>query len=218
VLAAPLAEDDGVNVPRLKTFGEFEERFKSAASTGSEDEKALGVFANALFDFTPSARPVYWRLLAIQAALYRSLHELSFGLELPLNIEGVIGSLDFDHNLPQQFDVDGAESVDLVADVVNRYIAGYVTPTLRRTVDCLRNNARNSRPCIHMRCPARTSHASGPQVGRRATIGSSDTKYPAGRAVIHGRARRRGRRDLATSRKSPQGIVEPHRVGTGCGP
>ena len=49
-----------------------------------------------------------------------------------LDIDDVVGSLNFDHDLIQQFEVDDAVSADVVADVVNRYIAEYVTPTLRR--------------------------------------------------------------------------------------
>lgn len=77
------------------TFGDFERRFKAAASEGGEAEKTLGVLANALFDFTPATRPVYWRLLAIQATLYDGMSEIGYNRDLGIDDNDVAELLTF---------------------------------------------------------------------------------------------------------------------------
>jgi hypothetical protein len=60
--------------PRVVTFGEFEELYITVAATGSEiDRKNLAVAANALLGFRPEKRPVFWRMMIVQARLYQAL-------------------------------------------------------------------------------------------------------------------------------------------------
>ena len=59
---------------RLATRSEFLAEYDRVAASGDEAAKrALGVLINPLFGFTPSVRPVYWRVLAAQSALYARL-------------------------------------------------------------------------------------------------------------------------------------------------
>lgn len=59
---------------RILTRTEFHERYKNLFRRASRSEQqALGLAANALYGFTPKSRPIYWRLLIIQARLYHAL-------------------------------------------------------------------------------------------------------------------------------------------------
>jgi hypothetical protein len=62
------------NTLRLATRSEFLAEFDRVVARGDESAKrALGVLVNPLFGFVPSLRPVYWRVLAAQSALYARL-------------------------------------------------------------------------------------------------------------------------------------------------
>jgi hypothetical protein len=64
---------EGSNV-RLLSFGEFERLYEHVLAEGKEwQSKALAVASNPLVLFRPEARPVYWRLLIVQACLYQAL-------------------------------------------------------------------------------------------------------------------------------------------------
>lgn len=67
---------------RVLTYGEFEDLYIHLYKDGDRDsQKTLGVFANALYGFTPDKRPVFWRLILIQAHLHRALsHPMPKGL------------------------------------------------------------------------------------------------------------------------------------------
>ena len=59
---------------RLATRSEFLSEFERVVAGGDESAKRLlGVLVNPLFGFTPSVRPVYWRILAAQSVLYARL-------------------------------------------------------------------------------------------------------------------------------------------------
>lgn len=127
-IALVASDDDGS--ARLLTFGEFEDVFTRAATGDDPNEKSLGAFANALFDFDPEARPVYWRLLAVQAVLHRAiLRAGAHYVGLP-STEQLGCWLTFNDDLRARFDVAGAESVDDLAHVVNEYLRRNVRPAL----------------------------------------------------------------------------------------
>jgi hypothetical protein len=59
---------------RLATKEEFKEEFDRIQSSRNEHERrSLGVLVNPLFGFTPTERPVYWRVLALQQRLYQTI-------------------------------------------------------------------------------------------------------------------------------------------------
>lgn len=59
---------------RILTRNEFREHYKKLFEYASRPEQqALGLASNALYGFTPKTRPIYWRLLIIQARLYHAL-------------------------------------------------------------------------------------------------------------------------------------------------
>lgn len=59
---------------RLATNEEFKAEFDRVLRTGTEhDQRALGVLVNPLFGFTPTDRPVFWRVLARQRQLYNEI-------------------------------------------------------------------------------------------------------------------------------------------------
>ena len=58
---------------RLATRSEFLAEFERVAQGEESEKRALGVLLNPLFGFAPSVRPVYWRVLAAQSALYAKL-------------------------------------------------------------------------------------------------------------------------------------------------
>jgi hypothetical protein len=66
--------DADSRVPRLASFGEFEKRHTAVVAEGpEEDRKTLAVAANAFLEFTPDKRPVFWRMLIVQARVYQAL-------------------------------------------------------------------------------------------------------------------------------------------------
>jgi hypothetical protein len=112
--------------PRLATFGEFERRFLHAAAAGGDDEKLLGVFANPLFDYSPNERPVFFRLLAVQAALYRALFRTGTRSEADIALGDVADWLRLDDDLVALFDQPGGESVIDLQHVTRSYLETYV--------------------------------------------------------------------------------------------
>lgn len=63
-------QDEG---PRLLTLEEFREHYHRRFNGGPQLQQALGLAANALYGFSPERRPVYWRMLIIQARLYGAI-------------------------------------------------------------------------------------------------------------------------------------------------
>jgi hypothetical protein len=122
-----LVEDRDDHV-RVATFGEFEARFKQATRDGGEDEKTLGVFANALFDYIPRDRPVYLRLLAIQAVIFRALLRTASRIDNADNLHEVIPWLRLDDELAVQFERTGGEPIDSLCRVTREYLQAYVIP------------------------------------------------------------------------------------------
>lgn len=60
--------------PRLATREEFKAEFDRILRAGTEhDRRALGVLVNPLPGFTPTDRPVYWRVLALQYDAYQRI-------------------------------------------------------------------------------------------------------------------------------------------------
>jgi hypothetical protein len=73
------------NGKRPITFGEFEDLYLHTLESGSsENQKTLGVAANALYGFTPDSRPVFWRILMIQAHVH-----LALSRPVPSDIENI---------------------------------------------------------------------------------------------------------------------------------
>lgn len=59
---------------RLATREEFKAEFDRILRAGRErDQRALGILVNPLLGFTPTSRPVYWRVLAVQHQLYNEI-------------------------------------------------------------------------------------------------------------------------------------------------
>jgi hypothetical protein len=59
---------------RLATREEFKAEFDRIRHSNDEHERrSLGVLVNPLFGFTPTSRPVYWRVLAVQQRLHQAL-------------------------------------------------------------------------------------------------------------------------------------------------
>jgi hypothetical protein len=74
VLDALTGSDTATQTPRVATFGEFEELYDRIAASGTEMErKNLAVATNAFLGFRPETRPVFWRVLIVQARLYQAL-------------------------------------------------------------------------------------------------------------------------------------------------
>lgn len=72
--AAQFMVRDGTGSPRLMSGAESRQHYRALFAGGSDDDqRALGLAANALFRFTTFDRPVYWRLLVCQSLLYHAL-------------------------------------------------------------------------------------------------------------------------------------------------
>jgi hypothetical protein len=80
---------------RLLSLEEFRQYYHSVfGSRNEKEQQAIGLAANALYGFTPRARPVYWRLLVLQSRLYRgSLNCRSHSFRRPTSPEEVLAAL-----------------------------------------------------------------------------------------------------------------------------
>lgn len=58
---------------RLTTRAEFKAEYDRVSASDERDQRALGVLLNPLFGFTPDDRPVFQRILSIQALQYSKL-------------------------------------------------------------------------------------------------------------------------------------------------
>lgn len=59
---------------RLCSFGEFEQLYERTLKEGDDrTRKTIAVASNGLAAFRPENRPVYWRILIVQACLYQAL-------------------------------------------------------------------------------------------------------------------------------------------------
>jgi hypothetical protein len=59
---------------RLASREEFKANFDRILMASDENERrSLGVLLNPLFGFTPSQRPIYWRVLAVQQQIHQSI-------------------------------------------------------------------------------------------------------------------------------------------------
>jgi hypothetical protein len=57
---------------RIATRAEFVAEFDRVASADEPNQRGLGALINPLFGFNLAERPVYWRILAVQAVAYFS--------------------------------------------------------------------------------------------------------------------------------------------------
>jgi hypothetical protein len=121
-----LLHDD--NGTRVATFGEFEERYRNAAREGGDAEKALGVFANPLFDFTSRDRPVYLRVLAIQAVLLRAMYRTGTRATSTFSPQDVCDWLVLDEDLYSLFGDARGEPVDVLRRICTDYLETRVLP------------------------------------------------------------------------------------------
>ena len=68
-----LSEAPGKLGMTLVDLKEFERRYLSVARGGDKrGQMSLGLLANPLYGFTPSCRPVYWRVLVTMARIYQA--------------------------------------------------------------------------------------------------------------------------------------------------
>jgi hypothetical protein len=62
------------NTRRVVTFGEFEDLYRSIyRGDDPNEQKILGIAANAMYGFTPFDRPVFWRLIMVHVHLHNAL-------------------------------------------------------------------------------------------------------------------------------------------------
>jgi hypothetical protein len=121
---------------RLMSFGEFERLYLRIAAEGQAwERKALGVAANPLYDFSPAGRPVYWRMLIVQARLYQALllRTDAFIAAGPMTEESWRALMhledreEFDWKVP----VTGAPTLEQTIAATDDYLQCYVRPALQ---------------------------------------------------------------------------------------
>lgn len=80
---------------RLMSFGEFERLYEGILDNGEEkDRKTLAVATNAFTGFHPAERPVFCRMLIVQARLYQALLRTREGFDIRDSEEGWKGLLE----------------------------------------------------------------------------------------------------------------------------
>ena len=95
---------------RLTTTAEFESRYLELFdSPGDSRSKSLGLFCNPIYNFAPTDRPVFWRMLMCQLLIYR---RISLRSELPTDIP-TSPAFDFDRR-----DVDALQRTGSIEDAL----------------------------------------------------------------------------------------------------
>ena len=131
-----IADNTGTS-KRILQKSEFFDLYEKLYMTGTRtQQRPLGLAANALFRFTPSTRPVYWRLLTIHTMLHNGLlNTLENSVEEPLNTQTARRILQQENSSRFPFvgvpdDFVGHESFETTIDVSLRYIEQFVIPKL----------------------------------------------------------------------------------------
>lgn len=122
------ADGSDPNSFRLVSFGEFERLYEKVLENGEEwQRKNLAVAANPLVSFQPEDRPVYWRLLIVQACLYQVLRRTSRDSHFPDTEEAWLEYLRLD--VPGDFRWKAAGHAPVLEDTllaVNDYLRRFV--------------------------------------------------------------------------------------------
>jgi hypothetical protein len=126
---------------RVLTFGEFEDLYQKTFESDSSQQKILGLAANPLYGFTPFERPVFWRLILVQAHLHHGLSrpvppQPLRVLETREQLEEFLGLDDYSRFDWRRFRWDGIGDRNLVDDakgIALRFLAEQlvVTPLSR---------------------------------------------------------------------------------------
>ncbi len=125
-----LPDSDSEFVAKLKSEEAFREQFRAAKKLGGKAAQALGILANPLFGFTPTSRPVYFRVLWVWIACYKMYQDLSESedadSDMPLS-ERYVKSL-----FP---DTSATDNSDELIESLDSYWSDYVKPRLTRVID-----------------------------------------------------------------------------------
>ena len=125
-----LPDPDSEFVANLKSEEAFREQFRAAKKLGGKAAQTLGILANPLFGFTPTKRPVYFRVLWIWIACYKMYQDLS-------------ESDDADSGMPlsERFvktlspGTSATVNSDELIESLDSYWSDYVKPRLTRVID-----------------------------------------------------------------------------------
>lgn len=111
---------------RLASFGEFEATYEDVlAGDDHRKQKALAAASNALLNFRPADRPVYWRVLIAQACLYDALLKTRLGgVEVPTTIEAWDGLLRLEDQVKYDWRVEAEPAPGL--DDTMRAVTSYL--------------------------------------------------------------------------------------------
>jgi hypothetical protein len=110
---------------RLASFGEFEQSWLDSVEAADERAcKTLAVASNALLQFRPDTRPVFWRVLIAQARLYHALiRTKADGFAVPKSNDEWNALLALEH--PERFEwkteIPNASSLSQTLEVTDRY-------------------------------------------------------------------------------------------------
>jgi hypothetical protein len=130
--------DESASGGRLASFGEFEVLWHD--SVANEDErrcKTLAVASNALLNFRPQERPVFWRVLIAQARLYQALvRTRADGFSVPTSLEAwdALLSLEDPASFDCSRDIPDAPRIAETIDVTSRYLRAAIAKGYRRQV------------------------------------------------------------------------------------
>jgi len=130
VLDLLTVQSPGNPAERVISFGEFEQFYEQVLQNGQErDRKTLAVAANALNGFRPSQRPVFCRMLLVQARLYQALlRTRAEGFRMPSNEDDWKMLLQLDD--PQEFEWKGehsdAVSIAVSLDATDEYLRRFL--------------------------------------------------------------------------------------------
>lgn len=144
--AVPYFLDDGEGEMRqLKELDEFRRTYCALYRSGSRtDQQPMGILANPLFGFSVRERPVYWRLLVMQARLYSVLMGntvVDLALARPQDAELLFKPAQGDRFPFTGQPADAFEPAQVTRSVVEVYLQTFVVPRLRLILDAPRESA-----------------------------------------------------------------------------
>jgi hypothetical protein len=139
-------KEDAAGASQLISREAFRNRYKELFDHGSDSaQQALGLAANALYGFTPEARPVFWRMLIIQARLHYALlrtrlltDESSFSEEDIDKLFASSESNEFPYGGIHE-EVQAGEPFRTTLDTSSQYISLLVLPKIRLRMQTLRH-------------------------------------------------------------------------------
>lgn len=122
--------DDLAAQPDLR---HFKRGYRAAYDASGRAQQTIGLLANALYGFTPKARPVYWRLLLLWRCLYSFLDAVGTDQSTDLLVDGIVSARPIlqSEKLTSLQSSELPESPAATGEALLQYYGEFIRPRLR---------------------------------------------------------------------------------------